>query len=150
MDSIISILIAVIAIVGVIILLMQLSSRKSTSVSKDTYRQKGRQAIIREAMRKLNQDAHNSGGLKALSSLYFEEHLWDFYSASHFRDVMREIPFLSYLPFCSSGDFTGFLRCFEGIGNLRNMGGIQGRIKKRIFKVLSYSEQTNAYTHYAH
>ena len=77
MDSIISILIAVIAIVGVIILLMQLSSRKSTSVSKDTYRQKGRQAIIREAMRKLNQDAHNSGGLKALSSLYFEEHLWD-------------------------------------------------------------------------
>lgn len=77
MDSVISILIAVIAIAGVIILLMQISHKKTSSSAAPVNRQKGRQAIIRDATRKLSQDAHNPAALNSLSTLYFEEHLWD-------------------------------------------------------------------------
>lgn len=75
MDSFFPIVIAIISVVLFIILLMGILSANK-KIGKN-HKKKGRASIIKEATRLLSQDSHNVDWLLALSSLYFEEHLWD-------------------------------------------------------------------------
>lgn len=84
MENIFPLLIAVVVVIGFIAILLVISSKKgrrieSASVKKETapVKTKNRNQIIRDATRKLSQDAHNIEALTALGDVYFKERLWD-------------------------------------------------------------------------
>ncbi len=53
------------------------SIKRKTGSSSSTTSAKKRNAIIRDATRKLAQNPHNTTALNELSDLYYREHLWD-------------------------------------------------------------------------
>lgn len=78
MENILPIIVAVIAIGGVIMLLSFISGKKaSKGKNVKANRQKGRAAIIRDATRKLASNPHNPNGLLPLANLYYTENLYD-------------------------------------------------------------------------
>ncbi|MBO4507966.1 MAG: tetratricopeptide repeat protein [Spirochaetaceae bacterium] len=77
MQSIIPIIIAAVAIFSLIALILGISSARRRRAGSSSSVQKTRQAIIREATKKLSQDPHNISGLLPLSELYYKEQLWD-------------------------------------------------------------------------
>lgn len=86
MDSL-SILIAIVIVVGFAAILIGFSTKKSSSQKKG--KKKNRAQIIKEANRKLGQDPHNPAGLKALGEIYFNEHNWE--KAYQLYDTMLNI-----------------------------------------------------------
>lgn len=85
--NVIPILIAFVAVVGVIALLVAISGMKRNRSGND--KQKTRQNIIRDATKKLAQDSHNPQGLIPLGDLYYQESLWD--KAFPLYDTMTNI-----------------------------------------------------------
>jgi len=69
------ILIAIIVVVGFVAVLMMFSGSKDKGTRRG--KQKSRQAIIKEATKKLSQNPHNPDGLITLADLYYQEQLWD-------------------------------------------------------------------------
>src|SRR5574344_49730 len=75
MDGSISLLLAVVVIIGFAALMLVIATKHGGGEKKG--KQKGRAAIIRDASRKLSQDPHNPEGLIPLSDLYYAEHAWE-------------------------------------------------------------------------
>lgn len=75
MDSLFPIVIAAFCIIAFMTVLSVAISARSKI--KRSPKKKGRAVVIRDATKLLSQDPHNPDGLKALSALYYEEHLWD-------------------------------------------------------------------------
>ncbi len=82
----ISLLIAIVTVIGFAAILIALSTRKGGAKRGRT---KNRAQIIKEASRKLGQDPHNPEGLIALGEIYFNEHTWD--KAYQIYDTMLSI-----------------------------------------------------------
>lgn len=79
MDSALSIIVAVVAILIFICFVLMIMSKKGNSSGKDDSnpKQKNRGAIIRECTKKLSHNPQNISALETLANLYFLEHSWD-------------------------------------------------------------------------
>ncbi|MBE6350900.1 MAG: tetratricopeptide repeat protein [Spirochaetaceae bacterium] len=75
MESVSSIVIAVVSVVVCIFVLYFISNIQKKK--KNAPLSKKRATIIRDATKKLSQNPHNAGALNELSDLYYREHLWD-------------------------------------------------------------------------
>jgi tetratricopeptide (TPR) repeat protein len=79
MDSILPVLIAVIAgavFLIFIMIMISLSGKKKGGKTSASVRQKNRAYIIRECTKKLSHDPHNINSLQQLADLYFDEQNW--------------------------------------------------------------------------
>ena len=80
---VLSILIAAVAVIGLIAVLMAVTGGKRKSNNKKSgaktkeARQKGRATIIRDATKRLSHDPRDPQGLIPLADLYFSEQLWE-------------------------------------------------------------------------
>jgi tetratricopeptide (TPR) repeat protein len=73
----IPVLAAVAGLVVVILLLMMVLGRSKTGFSGGGKRKKGRDALIREATKRLTQNSRDPEGLYTMGDIYFQEESWD-------------------------------------------------------------------------